>query len=112
MKLVRDKIPELHAAGLLGPHPLGSAHRESQTFRQATPEEYRLLLRTKLAEEVGEVLAAVRHDHLMEEIGDVIDVLQAIADLEGLTDHDRARRRIKMDKFGGFAEGWILEVKE
>lgn len=109
MKLVRDKIPELHASGQLTPR--ADVDRDRQTFRRATPDEYRLLLRLKLAEEVGEVLSATNHGQLMVEIGDVIDVLQALQDHEGRTAHDSALRLIKLERFGGFTEGWVLEEK-
>lgn len=110
MKLVRDKIPELHATGLLGPHPSG-VDRNRQVFRKATPEEYRLLLYVKLAEEVGEIVSAMTHEQRMSEIGDLEDLIYAIKVFEGHCAADVERRFIKSRDFGRFTEGWILEWK-
>ena len=113
MKLVRDNIPDMHAAGQLGEHPNGSEHRDSQVFRRATQEEYRLFLRTKLAEEVGEAISAVRRDHILEELGDVYQMLDTLTRDEGFTMLDvMTSARMKAERYGGFAEGWVLEEKE
>lgn len=110
MKLVRDKIPELHAAGELRPH--SGAHRERQAFRRASPAEYALLLRMKLAEEAGEVLSAVHREHLLEELADAWQVLSTIAEDEGFKLAEVAdRARVKEQQYGGFFEGWVLEEK-
>ena len=72
MKLVRDNIPELAAAN---GHP--------GTFHQATTEaEYALLLRAKLLEEAQEAATAAPAA-LVEELGDVLQVLFALAELAG-----------------------------
>lgn len=113
MKLVRDQIPGMHERGELGPHPQGSAHRDAQAFRKATPEEFRLLLRVKLAEECGEVLGAVRREHLAEELTDVYEVLCSLIVMEGFSPGEIERRaRQKAVVYGGFGEGWVLEEKE
>jgi predicted house-cleaning noncanonical NTP pyrophosphatase (MazG superfamily) len=71
MKLVRDRIPEL--AGANGP---------PGTFEQATEAEYALLLRAKLLEEAQEA-ATASPAGLVEELGDVLQVLYALAELAG-----------------------------
>jgi predicted house-cleaning noncanonical NTP pyrophosphatase (MazG superfamily) len=71
VKLVRDRIPEL--AGANG-HP--------DTFEQATEAEYALLLRAKLLEEAQEA-ATTSPAGLVEELGDVLQVLYALAELAG-----------------------------
>ena len=72
MKLVRDRIPELAAAN---GHP--------GTFHQAATEaEYALWLRAKLLEEAQEAATASPAD-LAEELGDVLQVLYALAELAG-----------------------------
>ena len=71
MKLVRDRIPELAAAN--GP---------PGTFEQATEAEYALLLRAKLLEEAQEAATAAPAA-LVEELGDVLQVLYALAELAG-----------------------------
>ena len=72
MKLVRDRIPELATAT---GHP-GTVH-------QATEAEFALLLRAKLLEEAQEAATASPAD-LVEELGDVLQVLYALAELGGL----------------------------
>jgi predicted house-cleaning noncanonical NTP pyrophosphatase (MazG superfamily) len=72
MKLVRDRIPEL-AAGAGQP----------DAFHQATEAEYGRLLRNKLLEEATEA-ATASPDGLLEELGDVLQVLYALAQLAGL----------------------------
>jgi predicted house-cleaning noncanonical NTP pyrophosphatase (MazG superfamily) len=71
MKLVRDRIPEL--ATTTG-HP--------GTFHQATEAEYAVLLRAKLLEEAQEAATAAPAG-LVEELGDVLQVLYALAELAG-----------------------------
>jgi predicted house-cleaning noncanonical NTP pyrophosphatase (MazG superfamily) len=74
VKLVRDRIPELATAT---GHP-GAVH-------QATTEaEYALWLRAKLLEEASEATTASPAT-LVEELGDVLQVLYALAELAGLT---------------------------
>jgi predicted house-cleaning noncanonical NTP pyrophosphatase (MazG superfamily) len=67
VKLVRDRIPELAAAnGLPG------------SFEQATDAEFARCLRTKLLEEAQEAATASPAE-LAEELGDVLQVLYALA---------------------------------
>ena len=73
MKLVRDHIPELAATN---GHP--------GVFQQATEAEFALWLRAKLLEEAREA-ATARPAELVEELGDVLQVLYALAELAGLT---------------------------
>ena len=87
MKLVRDKIPELRAAGLLGEHYLGSEHRDSQVFRLAIDSEYRLLLRMKLAEETGEASDPVERRVKVEQgIPPETDYIPYVITVPGLHD--------------------------
>jgi predicted house-cleaning noncanonical NTP pyrophosphatase (MazG superfamily) len=72
MKLVRDRIPDL-AAGA----------GEPAAFHQATEAEYGRLLRAKLLEEAAEAATAPPAG-LLEELGDVLQVLYALAQLAGL----------------------------
>ena len=72
MKLVRDRIPEL-AAGAGQP----------AAFHQADPAEYGRLLRAKLLEEAAEA-ASAGPGELLAELGDVLQVLYALAQLAGL----------------------------
>ena len=72
MKLVRDHLPELATAN---GHP--------GTFHQATEAEFARWLRAKLLEEAQEA-ATARPAGLVEELGDVLQVLYALAELAGL----------------------------
>jgi predicted house-cleaning noncanonical NTP pyrophosphatase (MazG superfamily) len=73
MKLVRDRIPEL-----------ATAKGRPGTFHQATEAEFAVLLRAKLLEEAQEAATAVPAG-LVEELGDVLQVLYALAELAGQT---------------------------
>ena len=72
MKLVRDRIPEL-AAGAGQPG----------AFHQATEAEFGRLLRDKLLEEAAEAATAPSPAELLEELGDVLQVLYALASQAG-----------------------------
>jgi predicted house-cleaning noncanonical NTP pyrophosphatase (MazG superfamily) len=72
VKLVRDRIPEL-AAGTGQPGAFG----------QADPAEYGRLLRAKLLEEAAEAASAPGPAELLEELGDVLQVLYALASQAG-----------------------------
>jgi predicted house-cleaning noncanonical NTP pyrophosphatase (MazG superfamily) len=73
MKLVRDRIPEL-AAGTGQP----------AAFHQATEAEFGRLLRDKLLEEATEAASAGGPAELLDELGDVLQVLYALASQAGL----------------------------
>ena len=96
-KLVRDRIPEI----------IRAAGEEPITYR-AEPDEYRLRLREKLAEEVGEFLAA-GDEHAIGELADVLEVVYALAADLGT---DRAQlermREDKASRRGGFVERIVL----
>jgi predicted house-cleaning noncanonical NTP pyrophosphatase (MazG superfamily) len=84
VKLVRDRIPELATAN---GHP--------GTFQEATEVEFALCLRARLLEEAREAATASPAD-LVEELGDVLQVLFALAATAGLAAADiecaRARK--------------------
>jgi predicted house-cleaning noncanonical NTP pyrophosphatase (MazG superfamily) len=92
-KLVRDKIPQIIRAR--GADPI---------VRTADAAEYRQLLRAKLAEEVGEVLAADDTD-APEELADVFEVVLALASDLGLDAGQLEKLRAgKAAERGGFAD--------
>ena len=72
MKLVRDRIPDLVAGA-----------GQPVAFHQADPGEYGRLLRAKLLEEAAEATTAPP-DGLLAELGDVLQVLYALASQAGL----------------------------
>ena len=90
MKLVRDNIPELAAA-----------NGQPSTFHQAATEaEYALLLRAKLLEEAQEAATATPAG-LVEELGDVLQVLYALAELAGVAAADVECARVRKARTHG-----------
>jgi predicted house-cleaning noncanonical NTP pyrophosphatase (MazG superfamily) len=73
VKLVRDRIPALAAA-----------NGQPGTYHQAGPEEFGRRLRAELLEEAGEAATATSPTELLAELGDVLQVLYALADHAGL----------------------------
>jgi predicted house-cleaning noncanonical NTP pyrophosphatase (MazG superfamily) len=71
MKLVRDRIPEL-----------ATSHGRPGVFHQASEAEYGRLLRDQLLEEAAEAATATPAE-LLEELGDVLQVLYALASQAG-----------------------------
>jgi predicted house-cleaning noncanonical NTP pyrophosphatase (MazG superfamily) len=72
VKLVRDRIPELAAS-----------NRQPATWHQADEVEYGRRLRDKLLEEAYEAAAATEPAGLLAELGDVLQVLYALASQAG-----------------------------
>jgi len=72
MKLVRDRIPELAAS-----------NGQPAIFHYAHPNEYARRLRDKLLEEAHEAAAATDPAALLAELGDVLQVLYALASQAG-----------------------------
>jgi predicted house-cleaning noncanonical NTP pyrophosphatase (MazG superfamily) len=68
VKLVRDRIPELIASC-----------GQPAAFHQADPAEYGRLLRAKLREEAAEAACAPGPAELLDELGDLLQVLYALA---------------------------------
>lgn len=88
-KLIRDRIPEV----------FGSAG-----VRALNETEFAAALRAKLAEETGEYLAATTPGERRAELADVLEVVYALAGLDGLSPADvEAARHEKAAKRGGFA---------
>lgn len=92
-KLVRDKIPErLDEKGV--PHEK----------RIASPEEFKIELIRKLAEEAQEFLVAGN----VEELADILEVIEAIKKLPEFENVDEIRRK-KFEERGGFEARIILK---
>lgn len=95
MKLVRDKVPRLFP---------------EHSYRRADQAEVLLLLRLKLAEEIGEVLSAPTQAALAAELADIMDVVCTLAALSGISSGQLASlRREKREERGDLLEGWVLE---
>ncbi|MGY2893588.1 hypothetical protein [Deinococcus sp. UYEF24] len=88
-KLVRDRIPELFGG---------------QAARLQDDADYLAALRAKLSEETGEYLEAVTASERQAELADVLEVLLALAEREGLSPADLERlRAAKAAERGTFA---------
>ncbi len=97
-KLVRDKIPEII-----------KAKGEKPIVRVLIIDEYKHSLENKLKEECNEVLAANGQERI-EELADVLEVLMALAKLEGASlDNVCAVANKKTEKRGAFDERIFLE---
>lgn len=97
-KLVRDRIPEVVRE-----------NDETPVTRVVEGTEYRERLREKLCEEAAEF----RESGDPEELADVLEVLTAIRDAEGIEDGELERlREEKADERGRFADGVVLERVE
>jgi predicted house-cleaning noncanonical NTP pyrophosphatase (MazG superfamily) len=90
VKLVRDRIPELAAA---------NGHRGT-VHQAATEAEYALLLRAKPLEEAQEAATAAPAA-LVEELGDVLQVLYALANQAGYSAADIECARVRKARTQG-----------
>ena len=97
-KLVRDKIAEF----------VMKERGEVLNTRVATPEEYLQLLKNKLVEESQEVLEANTKEELAEELADLLEVIRAISQREGIIDELFKKREAKFLERGGFENGIVL----
>lgn len=90
-KLIRDRIPEIMAAS-------GKTYEVDVML----PEEYEAKLLEKLIEESSEIQAA-DHDHLTTEIADLMEVIDTLLDLKGISMQAvRAEQLHRREQRGGF----------
>ncbi|WP_433577893.1 nucleoside triphosphate pyrophosphohydrolase [Nocardia brasiliensis] len=98
-KLVRNRIPDIILTSGRTP-----------TVRVLGLMEYKTALHDKLIEEVSELGAATTAEERLGEAADILEVLAAIADLDGFTIDDVAyAARQKADERGSFTERLWLE---
>ena len=98
-KLVRDKIPEI----------IESQGKIATTKIAKNEEEYYKYLKNKLLEEVNEFIEATESKHIIEELADVLEVLDAIYDFNKID--KKIIQEVKTKKFnerGGFKKKIIL----
>ena len=97
-KLVRDKIPNII-----------TNNGEIPVTRMLNDEEYKIELERKLYEEYQEVINSKDKDRL-EELADMIEVIKALASLEGKNLQDIILlAEQKREKRGGFKDKIYLE---
>ena len=98
-KLVRDKIPDKI-----------ESNGEKAITRSLNDEEYRIELYKKLEEESQEVINSQNSEETLEELADVLEVLNAIAELNNKELADViATADQKRLKRGGFEKRIFLE---
>jgi predicted house-cleaning noncanonical NTP pyrophosphatase (MazG superfamily) len=96
-KLVRDRIPEV----------IQKAGRRCET-KILSESEYRLALRQKLLEEAEEVRTA-SDSKLAEELADVLEVVEALMESQGISAEEVASKRDrKRAERGGFERKILL----
>lgn len=101
-KLIRDKLPEILRQ---------SGAKVLQ--RNMTKEEYFASLKNKLLEEAAEVCEATNKDDILEELGDVFEVIITIAHTEGFELQDILNvAEKKRNQRGGFMEKAYIDFVE
>ena len=97
-KLIRDKIPEI----------IESTGAQAQ-IRKLSDEEYPIYLEAKLDEEVGEY----HRDKTAEELADILEVVYALAEQQGISREELMEiYQKKHDARGGFENRVLLLSSE
>ena len=97
-KLVRDKIPTIIRE-----------NNQIPSIKIANNEEYFTTLKAKLEEEVSEYLES----HDSEELADIMEVVHALAEHNGISIEEIEKiRQNKKQERGGFSQKIILEHVE
>ena len=98
-KLVRDRIPEKI-----------ESNGEKAVVRILNDDEYKLELNKKLLEECNEVIGAKDSTEIKEELGDALEVIRTIAELNNSNlDEIIKVSHAKREKRGGFDKRIFLE---
>jgi nucleoside 2-deoxyribosyltransferase/predicted house-cleaning noncanonical NTP pyrophosphatase (MazG superfamily) len=97
-KLVRHQIPDV-------------VEREGRraSTRKVRGDELDALLRLKVIEEAGELLAAFEEDEVAQEIADILEAAHALARKHGLEDEVERVREERAGRLGKFDKGVVLE---
>ncbi|MFA6391153.1 MAG: nucleoside triphosphate pyrophosphohydrolase [Patescibacteria group bacterium] len=102
-KLVRDRIPEvIEASG------------DECQYEQMEEDEYRTMLREKFVEEAKELIAADGKDEIINELADLLELVEAVQDLEQISPDDVAdKKNMKKEERGGFENRIkLISIKE
>lgn len=97
-KLVRDRIPEV----------VEQQGRQA-TARRARGDEADVLLRLKVVEEAGELVAAFEREEVAQELVDILEAVHALARRHGLEKELERVRSERAAKLGGFDKSVVLE---
>ncbi len=96
-KLVRDLLPTKWSG------------KFDASFVRVKGETLKNALKDKLIEEAHEVAEAETLYELQSEIGDVLDIIDQLIEVEGLSkSHIDELRATKRENWGGFKEGWFV----
>lgn len=94
-KLVRDKIPDILS--------------NDAQFEVLSNEDYRISLRDKITEEAQEVQKAETRANLVEELGDLEEVIRAILDDASINYEEMdSLRQAKINQKGKFAKKVVI----
>ncbi|HJF86008.1 MAG TPA: nucleoside triphosphate pyrophosphohydrolase [Companilactobacillus farciminis] len=94
-KLVRDKIPSILA--------------DDAKFEVLSNEDYRLSLRHKIVEEAKEVQNAQSRANLVEELGDLEEVIRAILTDASINYEEMdSLRQAKINQKGNFSQKFVM----
>lgn len=94
-KLVRDKVPDIAS--------------DKATFEVLSNEDYRLSLRDKVTEEAKEVKKADTRANLVEELGDLEEVIRAILEDASITYEEMdSLRQAKINQKGKFSQKFVM----
>ena len=98
-KLVRDKIPDVILKS-----------GKKCNYSVLTDGEYLTALKRKVVEEATEVAGADCNTKIIEELGDLLDVVGTIVMVCGLSMKDiNSSRKTKNEKYGGFSGKIFLQ---
>ncbi|PEZ09231.1 phosphoribosyl-ATP pyrophosphohydrolase [Bacillus sp. AFS018417] len=102
-KLVRDRIPEII-----------ESNGKTCTIRILDEREYIEEIRKKTQEELVEYVEAETLEHKIEELADLLELVNALAQHEGVMMEDVEKvRKEKAEKRGGFEErNFLIEVSD
>ncbi|WP_270606558.1 nucleoside triphosphate pyrophosphohydrolase [Bacillus mobilis] len=101
-KLIRNKIPQII-----------KSNGKTPTIRILPEEEYIKEICKKTEEELTEYLEADTKEHKLEELSDLLELINALAEHEGTTleEIDKIRRK-KAEERGGFQNRiYLTEVR-
>ena len=94
-KLVRDKIPDIVS--------------DDAQFEILSNEDYRTSLREKIIEEAKEVKSAETRASLVEELGDIEEVIRAILEDASITYEEMdSLRQAKINQKGKFTQKFVM----
>ena len=97
-KLVRHRIPEVVAQ-----------QGRRATTRRAKGDQLEAMLRLKVIEEAGELLAAFEEDEIAQEIADIVEAALACARANGVEKRVEEVRAERAARLGVFDKGVVLE---